>query len=392
VVVVSVTHRLALLGFLDLEGIAGEEFAGSTNASMLDLVAALAWVRDNIASFGGDPGRVTIMGHSGGGGKVATLAAMPAARGLIHRAVVLGGPPFGMHHRSDALESAELALHDLGLTAATAGEIRGMPVERLLETQLRLGVGGAPGPHGMRFSPVAGTADLPVDSYTAFAAGVAADVPFIIGTAVDEAHLVLFARPELADDARDLDRDALVRAVAPGLGDPGQAGDLVDRYRARHPERSLARLFLDIHSDQFRIRSTRLAAARLAGGADATWIYSADVGHDGMPGSYHGIEVPFFFHTLVEADEDPAAGHAPAATEPRRRLQDAVAADLAAFASDGVPGSGQSWPRYGLAEPRQVLLSDDGAVHRLERYATDVDELWHGVPAPITTDPWTTLF
>jgi para-nitrobenzyl esterase len=90
VVVVTLNHRLNVLGYLDLSGY-GDKYAGSANAGMLDIVAALEWVRDNIAAFGGDPGRVTIFGQSGGGGKVSVLMGMPAAKGLFHRAIVESG-------------------------------------------------------------------------------------------------------------------------------------------------------------------------------------------------------------------------------------------------------------------------------------------------------------
>src|SRR5690606_31298875 len=116
VVIVSVTHRLALLGFLNLEDIGGDEYAGSGNASSLDLQLALEWVRDNIERFGGDPDAVTIHGHSGGGGKVAALASMPGARGLFRSAIVHGGPPFGFKDHAIATDSAERALALLGIS------------------------------------------------------------------------------------------------------------------------------------------------------------------------------------------------------------------------------------------------------------------------------------
>ncbi|MHB8596990.1 MAG: carboxylesterase/lipase family protein [Ktedonobacteraceae bacterium] len=107
VVVVTVNHRLGPLGYLYLGDIAGEEYASSGNVGMLDLVMALKWVRDNIAAFGGDPGNVTIFGESGGGAKVSTLLAMPAAEGLFHRAIVQSGPGLRVMSREKATEPSD---------------------------------------------------------------------------------------------------------------------------------------------------------------------------------------------------------------------------------------------------------------------------------------------
>src|SRR5580698_2846732 len=118
VVVVSVNHRLNICGYLHLDDIGGERFAGSGNAGSLDMVAALAWVRDNIAAFGGDPTNVTIFGESGGGGKVSALLVMPAAKGLFHRAVIQSGAAvrFTTRERGNALAGA--VLKQLGLSDA----------------------------------------------------------------------------------------------------------------------------------------------------------------------------------------------------------------------------------------------------------------------------------
>src|SRR6266700_6970216 len=115
VVVVSVNHRLNIFGFLDLAEIGGERYRHSGNAGMLDQVAALEWVRDNIAGFGGDPGNVTIFGESGGGGKVSVLLAMPAARGLFHRAVIQSGAAIRVSTRERANALAEAVLKEVGL-------------------------------------------------------------------------------------------------------------------------------------------------------------------------------------------------------------------------------------------------------------------------------------
>src|SRR5213079_3492637 len=115
VVVVSVNHRLNIFGFLHLADIGGERYAHSGNAGTLDLIAALEWVRDNIGQFGGDPRNVTIFGESGGGGKVSVLLAMPAARGLFHRAIIQSGATVRVSPRKRANALAEAVLKELGI-------------------------------------------------------------------------------------------------------------------------------------------------------------------------------------------------------------------------------------------------------------------------------------
>src|SRR5262245_28271138 len=123
VVVVTINHRLNLFGFLHLDELGGgEAFASSGSAGMLDIVAALEWVRNNIASFGGDAGNVTIFGESGGGAKVSVLMAMPAARGLFHKAIMQSGPAVQMASREDATATAKQVLEELGLNASQLGE------------------------------------------------------------------------------------------------------------------------------------------------------------------------------------------------------------------------------------------------------------------------------
>src|SRR5437660_12911797 len=132
VVVVSVNHRLNIFGFLHLADAGGERFAHSGNAGVLDLIAALEWVRDNIGHFGGDPGNVTIFGESGGGGKVSVLLAMPAARGLFHRAVIQSGAALRVTTRERANALAEAALKQLGITRDNLDRLDAIPTEQLV--------------------------------------------------------------------------------------------------------------------------------------------------------------------------------------------------------------------------------------------------------------------
>ena len=127
VVFCSINHRLGSVGFCNLAGVGGEKFAASGNVGMLDIVAALEWVRDNIANFGGDPDNVTIMGQSGGGAKVCMLTAMPSAKGLIHRAVVLSGATVRSGDKEFSEKLGSYVLKEAGLSAAEIGKLQEMP-------------------------------------------------------------------------------------------------------------------------------------------------------------------------------------------------------------------------------------------------------------------------
>src|SRR5262249_58048298 len=132
VVVVTINHRLNVFGYTYLGDAGGSEFALSGAAGMLDIVAALEWVRDNIDRFGGDPNLVTIFGQSGGGRKVATLMAMPGAKGLFHRAIVESGAVLRLTTREDAAHNTELLLAELGLAKNQVRELQSVPMARLL--------------------------------------------------------------------------------------------------------------------------------------------------------------------------------------------------------------------------------------------------------------------
>src|SRR5207244_6233201 len=132
VVLVSVNHRLNIFGFLDLADLGNEKYAQAANVGMLDIVAALQWVRDHIDRFGGDPNSVTVFGQSGGGSKVSTLLGMPAAKGLFHRAIAQSGSQVTSISKSDAAESALALLSRLGLKANQLDDLQKMPMDQLL--------------------------------------------------------------------------------------------------------------------------------------------------------------------------------------------------------------------------------------------------------------------
>src|SRR5262249_16719416 len=195
VVVVSFNHRLGALGYLHLEDIAEGDFTGAGTAGVMDIVAALEWVRDNIGQFGGDPGNVTIFGESGGGAKVSVLMALPAAKGLFHKAIIQSGPAVQMANREDGTKTARQVLQHLGLAPNEAGRLRSIPVAGLLEAQAAVLAGVSRASFADRrrlgLNPVIDGKVFPGGPFAPTAPQVSAHVPLMIGSNKDEMTLFL---------------------------------------------------------------------------------------------------------------------------------------------------------------------------------------------------------
>ncbi|MFN7622202.1 MAG: carboxylesterase/lipase family protein, partial [Acidobacteriota bacterium] len=197
VVVVSLNHRLAVLGFLNLAELGGERYAASANVGQLDLVAALEWVRDNIAAFGGDPGNVTIFGQSGGGAKVSTLLAMPAARGLFHTAIVQSGSGLRMVRPETSARLAAAVVAELNLSRHHLDQLHQLPVAALVAAgqaaMRKMGSGGGGGYRIFQrgadragWGPTVDGKILPQHPFDPGAPAIADGVPMLIGTTLNE--------------------------------------------------------------------------------------------------------------------------------------------------------------------------------------------------------------
>jgi para-nitrobenzyl esterase len=204
VVVVTLTHRLNAFGFLHLADMGVERFSRSSNLGMQDIVMALQWVRDHAARFGGDPGNVTVFGQSGGGGKVATLTAMPSAKGLFHRAIImatLADTAITVLEATDGQVAAELLLRRLGLRPAQADALAQLPAERIIAALTGPGgraggqAGAAPleGDISLRFVPVKDGRTLVAHPFEPVASPLAADIPILCGS--NETEGVPYANP-----------------------------------------------------------------------------------------------------------------------------------------------------------------------------------------------------
>lgn len=350
VVVVTVNHRLNVFGFLHLADLLGPEFADSGNVGMLDCVAALQWVRDNIAGFGGDPGNVTIFGESGGAGKVSTLMAMPAAKGLFHRAIAQSGTALRQAEAGAASGLAASLLEKLGLTRDRARALLDLPVERLLEGLGGLGMAGVFG-----LIPVVDGRALPSHPFDPTGPEISAEVPLIIGT--NETEATFFATCPL--DPID---EATLKAATAQFTRLGEAEveRLVAAYRAEHPAKDEVYLFQLIASDWWLTSAATLQAERKAGqGAAPVYLYyftKHSPARSGRLKATHTLEIPFVFDTLHLAE--PLTGPI---TPEIQGLADAMSGAWARFARVGDPnGAGLPvWPAYDPEGGRSVMVLGD---------------------------------
>jgi para-nitrobenzyl esterase len=369
VVVVSVNHRLNIFGFLNLADLAGPAWAHSGNAGMLDLVAALGWVRDNIARFGGDPGNVTILGESGGGGKVSVLLAMPAARGLFHRAIIQSGAAIRMSTRERATALAEAVLREVGLRASECEQLQALPAEQLAAAIAPAArtVGRSRWPLLDRydFGPVVDGLDLPRHPGEPDAPVTADDIPLMIGGTREESAFFL------ADDDAvwngTLSEAELRQRVEAVAG--AQTDGLLDAYGSSMPRATPGdRLIAAVTGSNFWIRTVSLAERYAARRRTPVYMYSLDwqsPAHDGRLKAHHAMDLPFVFDNVDVADTTAGASGA-------RELAARVAATWIAFARNGNPANPAipDWPAYSRDE-RATMVFDNTCrvVHDPDRAA-----------------------
>jgi para-nitrobenzyl esterase len=354
VVVVSANHRLNIFGFLQLADIGGPAWAHSGNAGMLDIVAALHWVRDNIERFGGDPGNVTIFGESGGGGKVSVLLAMPAALGLFHRAIVQSGAAIRVSARERANALAEAVLKDLGVGHSECERLQNVPADRLLAAiaPASRAVGRSHWPLLDRydFGPVVDGSDLPQHPAEPTAPPTADDIPLMIGGSREESAFFL------ADDDAvwngTLTEEELRRRVTAVAG--GEVDALLSAYHSAMPQASPGdRLIAALTGSSFWIRTVLMAERYAARRRAPVYMYSLDwqsPAHNGRVKAHHAMDLPFVFDNSEAADTTRGA---PGATELAARMS----STWIAFARNGSPDNAAipAWPAY-TTEQRPTMI------------------------------------
>jgi para-nitrobenzyl esterase len=345
VVVVTINHRLNAFGFLYL-GDLNPAFAGVANVGMLDCVAALKWVRDNISGFGGDPENVTIFGESGGAGKVSCLMGMPAAKGLFHRAIAESGGALNLGRPEQATAAAKAMLDKLGVDPIDTAKLQNLPVEEIIRAT----------PSGFQsMAPIVDGRSIPRDPFSPAAPEFSADVPFLTGSNLTESAFFLDTP---LDPLNDDELHARVKAYC--HVDDATAHQLVALYRQEHPSRDNVFLY-QLISSEYWMRTTVLVQAerKAALGRAPAYVYQFNrlsPARDGKLHCPHGSEIPYVFDDLAAGKA--ITGEAPAA----QVLADRMSAAWVSFARYGDPNMGGAdlpyWPPYS-AGSRAVMCLDD---------------------------------
>ncbi len=364
VVLVTINYRLGALGFLNLDHVTRGKIPSTGNQGLLDQVAALRWVKENITGFGGDPDNVTIFGESAGGMSVASLMALPDAKGLFHKAIIESAVGAIARPLENSIYTADTFLKIAGLNASDIDDIKALPVEKILKVQAvvarKTDQGEAP------CIPVADGKVMPLMPLEAYSKGMAAKVPLIIGSNLDEQKLFSLMNPT----HQKMDEKTLAALLKRNVPEES-ISMIIDLYRSEKGRRNEiitpVELYSAINTDiMFRNVALHIAEAHRDKGMPAynylfTWKSPAA---NGIFGASHALEVGFVFGTM----DDGFCGTGPDAERLSDRMQDA----WTTFARTGNPSckSIGNWPEYGEDRNTMIISRDchvEKAIYEAER-------------------------
>ena len=358
-VFVSVNHRLGPMGFTNLAAVGGDKYAASGNVGMLDLVAALEWVRDNIASFGGDPGNITIIGQSGGGAKVTTLTAMPSAKGLIHRAVVLSGAGTRAGEKEYSEKLGSYVLQEAGLKSGETDKLQTIPWLEYIaianRAAAKLSQESGSATSGMRrgFNPVVDGFYLPQHPYYPEASPVAADIPMLICSTMNEQSP---SRTDASLESISLDevkkRISQRAGFGPGMGD--KAGEVVDAYTKAFPDKRPVEIWSMVSSNRQGVVTLADAKSKQAAPVYVAWFCWQPPLFDGRMRAFHCSDICHWFYNT-----DLMLTHTGGGSRPKA-LSEKMSGALLQFMRTGNPDGGglPAWQKYS-PENGEVMVLDD---------------------------------
>lgn len=353
-VVVTHNHRLNLFGYLNLADIGGERYASSGNVGMLDIVAVLEWVRDNIANFGGDPLNVLIYGQSGGGGKVSTLLAMPAAKGLFHRAVVQSGSGLRSGDPEAATQLAAAVLEELGISKSNLHKLHELPAGALTAVQPAVQRRLAAPAGRLGWGPVLDGSTIPAHPFDPAAPAISANIPMLIGTCQNE-----MVNGTDNPERETLTDPELTKRVTERF--PRNGREIIAAYRKEYPKESPFGLWAAISAATARRNAITQAGRKAAQGAAPVYMYlygwrTPMLG--GRIGTFHSSELTFVF------DNARLCPHYCGSGSDALQLSRAMGEAWAGFARSGKPGhSGlPAWPGYDERTRATMVLNSPSVV------------------------------
>jgi para-nitrobenzyl esterase len=355
IVFCSLNHRLGPLGFSNFAGVGGEKYAASGNVGMLDIVAALEWIRDNISNFGGDPNNVTIMGQSGGGAKVCVLTAMPSAKGLFHKAVPLSGSSLSGGKKDYSEKLGSYILKEAGLSVSQIDKLQDMPWKDYYAIANKAGMKlraetGATGMTG-GFGPVADGVYLPQQPF--YSGELSSDIPMIICSTFYERSPSAFdssLENITIEKAKELAKT--IRGFGVSLAD--NASNIIDAYAKSFPDKKPIEILSLSISNRQRTIATADAKAQQPAPVYLAWFGWNTPLFDGRLRAFHTMDIGFWFYNT-----DVQISHTGGGARPRN-LAAKMSASLVQFMKTGDPNGGglPEWQKYTTANGETMILDD----------------------------------
>jgi len=349
-VFVSVNHRLGAFGYTDFASVGGEKYKHSGNVGMLDVVAALQWIHDNIENFGGDPNCVTVMGQSGGGSKVCMIATMPSAKGLVHRGVALSGNTTAGGNKAMAEATGEAVLKAAGLTPDKIDELQQMPWEEYLALSEKASAAMRAEGKSASYRPVGDDIDLPAKFFNPDDPNIP-DIPMLFCTTFHEWN------PN-RDDAslEDITFEGVVEKLRPRLGDVAESA--VQAYHEAFPEcRPIEIWAMMVSTRQSVVRSANVKLGQKSP-VYMAWFGMGSPLFDGRLRAFHCSDISFWFYNTDYMITHSGGGKKP------RELSAKMASALINFMKTGDPNTKYlpSWPQYSEENGEVMVLTENSYV------------------------------
>lgn len=350
-VFVSINHRLGPIGFTDLSGVGGDKYAHSGNVSMLDIIASLHWVRDNIANFGGDPGNVTIMGQSGGGAKVTATMAMPASKGLVHKGVALSGSMLTANDQEYSRKLGQYVVEAAGLTPDTIDKLHDIPwreyltiankaMDRMRKEFSQPGFRGG-------FGPVADGVNIPKGEFFSNPNSHDSEIPLMICTTFHEWSATR-TNPQL----EAIDLNGVIEQLKPRFGN--KTAEIVNAYNSNFPGKKPAEIMALVASNRQGAVATGNAKSKQKAPVYMAWFGWEPNLYNGRMRAFHCIDICFWFDNTDRMYTHTGGGKRP------KMLSDKMSASLLAFMKTGNPNAGTlpNWPKFTAEKGETMVLND----------------------------------